>query len=221
MKYKYQIHTHTSPTSKCARTTPKELAESLYEGGYAGCVVTNHFYHGNTGVSRDLSWEDFVAPYEHDYLECKKEGEKYGLDIIFGVEEGVEDCNEILCYGLTPKMLYDHPELRECSAETWSRVMHELGVLVIQAHPYRYLCTPMPLELIDGVEVYNHSHNPEYNTEAEAFAKEHPSLILTSGADTHDPCDTAVAGIMTEDRIKDERDLVRILREGKYQLLKP
>ena len=46
----------------------RELVDALRAGGYAGCVLTNHFMHGNTGVSRDLSWERFVAEYERDYL---------------------------------------------------------------------------------------------------------------------------------------------------------
>ncbi len=111
MKYKYQMHTHTSPTSKCARMTPRELCEALHKAGYSGCVLTNHFFHGNTGISRDLPWDEFVAAYERDYLECKREGERYGLDILFGIEEGVEGHREILLYGLTPEMLYAHPEL--------------------------------------------------------------------------------------------------------------
>lgn len=219
--YKYQIHTHTAPTSKCAASTPCELIKALHEGGYAGCVVTNHFYHGNTGVSRELEWDDFVRAYEDDYIACKREAEKYGLDVIFGVEEGVEGYAEILCYGVTPRMLYDHPELRECSAKNWSRVMREYGVLVIQAHPFRAWVGALPFELIDGIEVYNHSHSPEYNEAAEKFALEHPELILTSGGDTHYPETVPFAGIETDERIKNASDLVRILKEGKYRLLKP
>ncbi|MBQ8372312.1 MAG: PHP domain-containing protein [Clostridia bacterium] len=226
MKYKYQLHTHTAPTSKCGRTLSAELAEALRDAGYAGCVLTNHFMHGNTGMSRELPWEEFVACYERDYLECKAEGEKYGLDILFGVEEGVGGGSEILCYGLTPRMLYEHPELREYSAETWYRVMHELGVIVINAHPYRVLRTvpdpvPLPLSVVDGIEVYNHGNMPEYNENAEAFAMEHPELILTSGADTHSPDTVGYGGIMTDVRIRNEKDLCEVLRSGKYQLLKP
>lgn len=221
MKYRYQLHTHTAPTSKCARTTPAELAKALFEAGYAGCVVTNHFYHGNTGVSRELSWDDFVSAYERDYIECRKEGEKYGLDIIFGIEEGVGEHNEILCYGITPEMLYDHPELRDGGTEKWCRVMHELGVFVIQAHPFRYPCSPISAELTDGIEVYNHSHNPEYNTRASEYAKEHGGIILTSGADTHDPKDVGCAGIATDTRIRDGRELCELLRSGSYELLIP
>ena len=226
MKYKYQMHTHTAPTSKCGTTRPSELAKALHDAGYAGCVLTNHFLHGNTGISRDLPWADFVAHYERDYLECKAEGEKYGLDILFGVEEGIGGPYEILCYGLTPKMLYEHPELREYSAETWYRVMHSLGVVVIQSHPYRICGSthdphPLALDVIDGIEVYNYGNRPEYNERAEIFAKEHPNLILTSGADTHDPDNVAHGGILTDERIKDEKTLRDILLSGNYQLVRP
>ena len=224
--YKYQLHTHTAPTSKCGHTLPAELAKALSDAGYAGCVVTNHFLHGNTGISRELPWEQFVAAYEKDYLACKAEGEKYGLDILFGIEEGVEGYDEILCYGLTPEMLYAHPELAECSAETWYRVMHALGVLVIQAHPYRVTRgepnpKPLPLSVIDGIEVYNQDNHDEYNERAEAFAAAHPDLILTSGADTHTPETVGFGGIATEQRIKNVRQLCEILRSGAYRILKP
>ncbi len=219
--YKYQMHTHTAPTSKCASTTPKELAKALYDAGYSGCVLTNHFYHGNTGVDRKLAWNDFVCAYERDYTECKEEGEKYGLDIIFGIEEGVEGYDEILCYGLTPKILYDHPELAECSMELWYRVMHNEGVIVVQAHPYRNDHKPLPLEYIDGIEVYNCANHTEENCSAEAFAKENSGLILTCGGDTHDPVNVPFGGIITVKRVTDEKELVRILAKGEYQLLTP
>ena len=104
--------------------------------------------------------------------------------------------------------------------------MHELGVIVINAHPYRVLTSvpdpkPVSLELIDGIEVYNHANRPEYNANAEHFAEEHPELILTSGADTHTHDSVGFGGIITDERIKDDRALCEILRSGKYELLKP
>ncbi len=224
--YKYQLHTHTTPTSKCSHMTPAELALALHNAGYAGCVVTNHFMHGNTGIGRDLPWEEFVAAYERDYLECKREGEKYGLDVIFGIEEGIGGPYEVLCYGVTPEMLYAHPELAEYSAEVWYRVMHSLGVLVIQAHPYRVVTGvpdphPISLDLLDGIEVYNHGNRPEYNENARRFAEGHGELILTSGADTHTPDTVGFGGILTRERITDGDMLRRVLLSGDYELLTP
>ena len=137
MEYRYQLHTHTSPCSACAKMSPEELCRALSEGGYAGAVLTNHFGGGNTGIERSLPWQEFVAAYEEDYLACREAAKEYDLDILFGLEEGVGGGLEILCYGLTPDVLYRHPELARHSPEIWSRVMHEEGVLILQAHPYR------------------------------------------------------------------------------------
>ena len=105
------MHTHTSPCSKCGSMMPQELINALHCGGYQGCVITNHFYHGNCGVDRSLPWNEFVKKYENDYLECKTIAKKYDLDVIFGIEEHLKDGLEILCYGITPQFLYDNPQL--------------------------------------------------------------------------------------------------------------
>ena len=116
------MHTHTTPCSKCAPMTHSELIDSLVAGGYNGCVLTNHFFKGNSGIDRNLPWNEFVALYEKDYVECKKAAEKFDLDIIFAIEEHLFDGLEILCYGITPDFLYQHYELRDDhSIETWSK----------------------------------------------------------------------------------------------------
>lgn len=204
---------------------PQELAQSLYRDGYSGCVITNHFINGNTGVYRKLPWNEFVAQYEADYLELKKCGKKYGLDIIFGLEEHVGKGLEILCYGITPEMLYAHPELRERSVETWYKTLKQCGAICIQAHPFReqpYIPEPqvLPLEFIDGIEVFNSDNYAENNQQAEDFAAAHPELILTSGADTHEGITASFGGIETAKRIRNEKDLVEILRNREYTLIK-
>ena len=177
MKYKYQLHTHTSPCSKCAPMTPKELIEGLILGGYNGCVLTNHFYKGNSGIDRNLSWNEFVYEYEKNYTECKELAKINNLDVIFGLEEHLVDGLEILCYGITPQFLYDHPELKDDhTIETWYKDLHEFGALCIQAHPFRdrsYIINPrlLPLKFIDGIEVFNACNTPEANERALLSAK--------------------------------------------------
>jgi hypothetical protein len=204
--------------------TPAELCDALHEGGYSGCILTNHFIGGNTGIDRALSWADFVKAYEDDYLACKKEAEKYDLDIIFGVEDHVYGGLEILCYGITPEFLYAHPELREHKIEDWHRALSDFGALCIQAHPFRErayitMVGMLPLEYIDGFEVYNAANPPEQNTKARLFADSHPDLILISGADSHHAHTACRAGIEFSQRIKDEKELVTALRSGQYKLL--
>jgi len=228
-QYKYQMHIHTSPCSACGRMSPAELCEALYENGYQGTVLTNHFYHGNSGIDRseDTTWEEFVSAYEKDYLECLEEAKKYDLDIIFGIEEAVVPGLEVLCYGITPKILYDNPQLRNCGVEEFTKTLRKYGVVLIQAHPFReafYIPNPghLPIEYIDGVEIYNKGNSTdEMNQKALDFANENPHLIKTSSADAHSVDRVMFGGIMTNTRIKSSQELAEVLRNGKYELIIP
>lgn len=225
MKYKYQMHAHTAPCSKCAQMTPGELIGSLVAGGYSGCVLTNHFYDGNTGIDKSLPWDEFVVAYEKDYLECKKIAQRYDLNVIFCIEEHLFDGLEIFCYGITPQFLFDHPELRgNHSIEAWSNALRDFGALCIQAHPYRdrsYITNPrlLPTEYIDGIEVFNACNKSEENEMAITSALAHPEWILTAGGDTHLPESACWSGIETTTRITDEKTLLQVLKSKDYELI--
>ncbi len=226
-QYKYQMHIHTTPCSACGQMTPKELCQALHKNGYQGTVLTNHFYHGNSGIDRNLPWYDFVSAYEKDYLECLEEAKKYDLDIIFGIEEVVIPGLEILCYGITPQILYENPELRDCSIEKFVEIMRNNGVVLIQAHPFReafYIPNPgpLPLKYVDGLEVYNRGNSTdEMNQKSMNLANENPHLIKTSSADAHTTDRVMFGGIMTDIRIKSSQDLANTLRHGSYTLIIP
>lgn len=223
-RYKYQLHAHTYPCSGCSEMTAKELVEGLHQGGYQGCVITNHFIGGNTGIDRSLSWNEFVKQYEDDYLECCKYANEYDMDIIFGIEEGVEAALEILCYGVTPEMLYAHPELAKAGPKEWYNIMHAEGGLCIQAHPFReraYIpkARMLPLDCIDGIEVYNAANTEKNNKEAEEAAAKHTEFILVSGADAHRKGEVCSGGMETDKRIRDGKELVEVLKAGEYRLI--
>lgn len=83
--YKYQLHTHSSPASHCSKTSPEDFAHAILKGGYTGCVLTNHFLHGNTGIESFISWKAFAEEYREDYYRMKAVGDKIGIDVLFGV----------------------------------------------------------------------------------------------------------------------------------------
>ena len=226
-QYKYQMHIHTSPCSACGRMSPSELCQALYENGYQGTVLTNHFYHGNSGIDRSLPWKDFVSAYEKDYLECLEEAKKYDLDILFGIEEAVVPGLELLCYGITPKILYDNPQLQNCDVEEFTKTLRQYGVVLVQAHPFReafYIPNPgpLPLKYVDGLEIYNSGNSTdEMNQKAMNLANENPHLIKTASADAHTTDRVMYGGIITEKRIKSPQDLITTLKERSYTVIIP
>ncbi len=222
--YKYQMHCHTYPVSTCGDTLAHQMVESLYYGGYSGCVLTNHFLNGNTSVDRKLVWEDFVTAYSSDYRFAKKFAEKYGVDIIFGLEEHIGEGKEILCYGVTPEILIGNPELALGDAQIWHRIMQENNCLCIQAHPFRsngFIENPgvLPVQFIDGIEVFNAGNSEKDNASAEEFAKANPGMLQLSGGDAHSVSRVCKGGIESYCRIRDEKELVEVLKSGKYNLI--
>lgn len=222
-KYKYQMHMHSSACSACAMATPEELAGFLYEGGYSGGVITNHFKGGNTGIDRKLPWNEFVKAYEDDYLRFKKAGEKYKLDILFGIEQGVGGGREILVYGITPEILYAHPELNTSDPQVWYKALKPYGIMIYQAHPFRerdYIKNVgVMTEFIDGIEVYNACNIIKNNMEAEEYAQKHKELLLIAGGDAHSNYCLCKGGIETAFPLKTEDDLKDVLRRGAYNLI--
>ena len=45
--YRYDLHVHTTEGSACAHNTAAEMTEMYARAGYAGFVVTDHFYRGH------------------------------------------------------------------------------------------------------------------------------------------------------------------------------
>ena len=52
--YLYDTHVHTSEGSACGQNTGAEMARAYQKAGYAGIVVTDHFFYGNTEADRSL-----------------------------------------------------------------------------------------------------------------------------------------------------------------------
>ena len=50
--YLYETHLHTSPVSKCARASVREVVEYYKNAGYEGIFITNHFIDSNINIDR-------------------------------------------------------------------------------------------------------------------------------------------------------------------------
>ena len=220
----YEMHQHTAECSACGVGDPVATVRALKAAGFAGMVLTNHFIHGNTGIRRNQPWEDFVRPYEEAYLAAKAEGERLDFDVLFGLEEGVGGGKEVLLYGITPAMVYAHPELRDADLATVSRLTREAGGLVFQAHPFRvrdYIARPwetLPPVWLDGVEVHNACNSDVENVRARQWAQQE-GLRMIAGSDSHVVEFPGRCGIACSHRLTTEAQLADVLREGDYSLV--
>lgn len=194
--YLYETHMHTSTGSACGSNTGAEMARAYKEAGYAGIIVTDHFFYGNTAIDRSLPWTEWAKRYVQGFYDAKEEGDKIGLSVFFGWES-CYDGMEFLIYGLSPEWLIDHPEIRDCSIPDQYRIVSEEGGLVIQAHPFReadYIHNIIQYpDHVDGFEVLNISNGYKsgyganscpWDDAALAMAKEH-NLLMTAGSDQH------------------------------------
>ncbi|MBQ7821620.1 MAG: PHP domain-containing protein [Clostridia bacterium] len=219
--YKYEMHIHSKPCSGGGADIEEHM-EALRDKGYSGMVITNHFYNGDTRIDRALPWNEFCDAYREDYERGKAYSKKYDFDLLFGIEENVGSGKEILIYGITPDFLYNE-KLKHATVSEYVELVHKLGGLVFQAHPYRnrqYITAPGPLDelaLLDGIEVFNASNTPEDNEKARELA-EKLSLRCTVGSDGHSAASGGRTAIVSKQRIRTEQELANILKSGDYEL---
>lgn len=194
--YLYETHLHTSQVSACAGSSGSEMAKACKKAGYAGMIVTDHNWGGNTAVNRRLPWKEWVVGFCKGYEDAKNTGDKIGLDVFFGWEAGYAG-TEFLIYGLSPQWLLAHPEIRRASVEEQYILVKEGGGMVIHAHPFReeYYIPKIRLfpEYVDGVEVINATHSnpssmahfdPAFDKKAADYAGKH-EFFTTAGSDIH------------------------------------
>lgn len=222
--YKFEIHLHTNACSACGVSSAEEMIDAAIEKGYSGVVFTNHFYHGNTCIDRNLPWEEFVGAYEKDYLRAKEYGEKKGIKVFFGVEEGYDAGKEMLIYGLSTDTFKNCPEFIMMGANEKADFVHKNGGLTVCAHPFRdraYIPEPdkePPIHLFDGIECFNFYNKPEENEKAFLFA-EKTGLIKTSGGDVHNKSGFGNAGIDFNVPINTYEDFIENLKGRNYKLI--
>ena len=222
----YETHVHTSNVSACAVSSGAEQARAYKAKGYAGIIVTDHFFTGNiryTGASR---WDKKLDFFVSGYNEAKKTGGKIGLDVFFGWEYTIYG-SDFLTYGLDIDFLLANSKLRDTvRIEEYSRLVRKHGGYLAQAHPFReafwiqYQKAVDP-EFIDGVEVFNCNMTDACNDKAFKFAKKH-SLPMQAGTDSHEAgCYNGLSGIKLNQRAKSIFDIIAAIKSGEAELILP
>lgn len=222
MVFKYETHLHTSEVSKCAKEDGKSMAEAFCREGYAGIIVTDHFFNGNTLISRDLDWETKVNWFCKGYENAKAAGDSLGLDVFFGWEYNYKG-TEFLTYGLDKNWLLKNPDLLSWSLPEYVYMVRKSGGFIVHAHPFREADYIKEIrlfpELVDAVEVVNtHNKAPLFNSKALEFAKEH-GLPQTGGTDAHSINPEKFGGMVFERRLEDVKDFISAVKSGEGVVL--
>lgn len=214
----YETHLHTSPASACSRTRGCDYIPRYIDAGYAGIMVTDHFWHGNCGIDRSLPWPEFVHQLCAGYEDALNEGLKRGFPVFFGWEESFGG-DEYLVYGLDKQWLLEHPEVIDWDRKRQFQEVHRYGGCVVQAHPFRAAGYLRDIHLspwlVDAIEGYNGGNEQSWNVLGMRYAQTR-GLPITAGSDNHDAERMRagrLAGVVFNQPLHSVDDYVRAIRE--------
>ena len=220
MQYKYETHCHTKLVSRCGQLDIKELIELYKDAGYSGIVLTDHYSPMTFDLPDFFSKKRAIDHYLRAYREAKKYSDE-NFTVLLGMELRFHlTVNDYLIYGITEEMLYELPFLLSLYIKKASKIFHEKGCLILQAHPFRDFISRKNHPYLDGTEVYNGKASPEANLNSEKWADEINASIRLSGSDCHRKSGVGLGGIVTDTPIKTNEDLIRILKTGNFKLIK-
>lgn len=213
---RWETHAHTAEGSACSSAAAADMVRGCKEAGYDGIFITDHFYHGNTAVPRELPWNEWVERFCLGYHHAKEEGDKIGLQVCFGWEYSWSG-NDFLTYGLSPEWLLAHPETVTLSPYEYLKLVKDAGACIVHAHPFRQEWYVQAIRLvpglIDAVEVYNANNAQEIYNERALWYAESFGLPRVSGSDTH-WSNMFRGGILTEQPIHTAADYKEVIQSG-------
>ena len=220
---KYELHLHTAECDRAACMPAAEIVRRYHAVGYAGMVVTDHYFsifeEWFEDELRGLDRQQYIHRWLKGYYAAREEGEKLGFVVLPGAEVRFEgQINDYLIYGVDETFFYESPPLSQLgSVENLVRYLPK-SACVVQAHPFRNNMTVQKPDFLFGMEGFNGGNSRFRNQMAKTFA-EHYGKAITSGSDFHGKNRFATGGIMTERVIKTPRDLTGTLRSGDYTII--
>ena len=228
--YLYETHMHTSEGSKCGQCPAADMVRAYKEAGYAGVMVTDHNWGGNTAVDRNLPWTEWIDKFFMGYHNAKAEGDRLGFPVFLGYEATQGHGHDFLIYGFTLDWMKQHPELKTAWVPEQLKLIHSVGGLVVQAHPYReadYVDEVLTFEqYVDGIEMFNAAHctvrsdgndRSIWNEKAVALANAN-NLPGTAGSDQHNT-KLMGGGTAFPTPLKDVQDYIRRIKNNEDHVL--
>lgn len=208
--YKTELHTHTSPVSKCSGVAAADAVALYRELGCDGLTITNHL----NPLWAEGDPKERAKEYLSDYEAACLAAEGSGMNILFGVEiRFPENNNDYLVYGTCPDEVEHFIRLIPYGIENFYKEVKNEKNVILQAHPFRKGMELAPLSAIDGIESMNmhQGHNSRVAVAAQ-YAKEH-NLMVSGGSDFHQSPDVGLCLARTRTRLRDSYDIARVIRQ--------
>lgn len=221
MQYKYELHCHTKEVSRCGQIHAADCVKMYKDEGYNGIVITDHF--------SPMTFSPLSVWRPHKFIDFYTLGYKNALKAAgndFTVLLGMElrfyaTANDYLVYGVNEDFLRNNGNLMTYYPRRFYKLAKNNNLIFLQAHPFREgMIRSRPCNL-DGCEIYNGKNaGTDANRLAEEWAEKNNMKIRVGGSDFHKRKDFAAGGIITDEQIKTNDDLLRILRNGNFDLIR-
>lgn len=196
---KIDLHVHAKERSKCSIASEKQHIESAIKYGLDAIVFTDH---------------DKLTPVEH----LRELNEKYEpFKIYGGIEIRLKDSGEdILVIGLHDKIL----EEKKWTYDELYKYVRENNGFIALAHPYRYIHeikSNIEKWIPDAIEVHSTNIGKD-DTKAITALANRLNCNLLGDSDAHEDKHIGIYYNELECNPKDEKELVKFLKEGKYKI---
>ncbi len=220
--YLTEMHLHTKETSNCGKMPAAETVENYISLGFNTIVVTDHFS-THTYFKYDynsLGWQEKVDIFLKGY-NTAKEAAKGRINILLGMElrfDSESDPNDYLVYGIDENFLREHKDILDMNISSFSALARKNGLMIFQAHPFRFGIKIINVKYLDGIEVCNRNIEHDSHNDIAALWAEKFGLKKTAGSDHHQKGNEGLAGIISKHEITSNKVLLDTLKKQDYTL---
>ena len=142
------FHAHSKGISKCCQIEGDKMVLVVKEKGMDGIILTNH-YDKSYVIENDII--GLAKRYIDEYYYVKECGDKINIKVFFGIEVTMSKHNNLhmLVYGVEPEFILQYPDIYDYEIDKLSKIVHEEGGILVQAHPYACLTSLSSLHAVN------------------------------------------------------------------------
>ena len=196
-------HVHTGGISTCCPELYPSIIDKKVAQGYQMAVLTNHSQSWYCAVDKHKEFmERHLEEFHHAHAYAKDKG----LTLLLGLEVTVKkpSWTDWLLYGVNERFMLNAPCLYNLTQEELFEYCKINGVIMVQAHPFRYHTQIADPKYAHGIEINCSSGDLKHKDEILRQAQEN-QLLVTCGTDFHG-LNPFIGGLYVPEWVKTGRD---------------